>query len=50
MSERFNACNNENRCLAVAVSSARISPVADAVIILAVSICVVVLRIMMQFV
>ena len=48
MSERFNIRYNENRCLAVAVSSARISPVADAAIILVVSVCVAVLEIMTQ--
>jgi len=47
MTARFAA--SEYALSAVGCPSVRVSPVADAVIILAVSICVVILRIMMQF-
>lgn len=49
MAARFESCNHASRCMATACSSARIRPILDAAIILVVSIYVVCVRIMLQF-
>ena len=42
-------CDTVSRCMSAECSSARIIPVLDAAVVLVVSVCVVVLRIMAQF-
>ena len=49
MDARYNPCNISRNRAAAVCSSVRIRPVLDAAILLVVSVCVVVLRIMMQF-
>ncbi|MBQ7002215.1 MAG: hypothetical protein IJN67_14465 [Oscillospiraceae bacterium] len=49
MDARFVRCDSVSRCRTAVCSSARIRPVLDAAILLVVSLCVVILRIMMQF-
>ena len=50
MKARYDIRISSSRSTAVAASSVRICPVLDAAAILVVSLCVVILRIMMQFV
>ncbi len=48
MTERFNFHGCVSRCDAAVCSSVRIRPILDAAILLAVSVCVVCLRIILQ--